>query len=71
MLLNLMLWAKGLPLNAAYLTTDPGTECAWFPDARQLVVINNTDTPRTTAVHTPEGDVTVELEPFATCILDR
>ena len=71
MLLNLMLWAKGLPLNAAYLTTDPGTECAWFPDARELVVINNTDTPRTTAVHTPEGDVTVELEPFATCILDR
>lgn len=71
MLLNLMLWAKGLPLNAAYLTTDSGTECAWFPDARQLVVINNTDTPRTTAVHTPEGDVTVELEPFATCILDR
>ena len=71
MLLNLRLWAKGLPLNAAYLTTDPGTECAWFPDSRQLVVINNTDTPRTTAVHTPEGDVTVELEPFATCILDR
>lgn len=71
MLLNLMLWAKGLPLNAAYLTTDPGTECAWFPDSRELVVINNTDTPRTTAVHTPEGDVTVELEPFATCILDR
>lgn len=71
MLLNLMLWAKGLPLDAAYLTTDPGTECAWFPDARQLVVINNTDTPRTTAVHTPEGDVTVELEPFAACILDR
>lgn len=71
LLLNLMLWAKGLPLDAAYLTTDPGTECAWFPDSRQLVVINNTDTPRTTAVHTPEGDVTVELEPFATCILDR
>lgn len=71
MLLNLMLWAKGLPLNAAYLTTDPGTECAWFPDSRQLVVINNTDTPRTTAVHTPEGDVTVELEPFAARILDR
>ncbi len=71
MLLNLMLWAKGLPLDTAYLTTDPGTECAWFPDARQLVVINNTDTPRTTAVHTPEGDVTVELDPFATCILDR
>lgn len=71
LLLNLMLWAKGLPLDAAYLTTDPGTECAWFPDSRQLVVINNTDTPRTTAVHTPEGDVTVKLEPFATCILDR
>lgn len=71
MLLNLMLWAKGLPLDTAYLTTDPGTECAWFPDARQLVVINNTDTPRTTAVHTPEGDVTVELEPFAARILDR
>lgn len=71
MLLNLMLWAKGLPLDAAYLTTDPGTECAWFPESRQLVVINNTDTPRTTAVHTPEGDVTVELDPFATRILDR
>lgn len=71
LLLNLMLWAKGLPLDAAYLTTDPGTECAWFPDSRQLVVINNTDTPRATTVHTPEGDVTVELDPFATRILDR
>lgn len=71
MLLNLMLWAKDLPMDAAYLTTDPGTECAWFPESRQLVVINNTDTPRTTAVHTPEGDVTVELDPFATRILDR
>ena len=71
LLLNLMLWAKGMPLRTAYLTTDPGTECAWFPETGKLVVINNTDQTRHTAVLLPEGEVPLTLAPFATHILDR
>ena len=38
---------------------------------RDRVVINNTDQTRHTAVLLPEGEVSLTLAPFATCILDR
>lgn len=53
MLLNLLLWAKGLPLNSDWLTTDPETEAAWFPADRTLVVINNSTQKKSTVVKTP------------------
>lgn len=69
LLLNLLLWAKGLPLDADYLTSDPGAECAWYPAARRLVVINNTPEARTTTIKTPDGPVTVALGPDESKIL--
>ena len=72
LLLNLMLWAKGMSLTQTdYLTDNAGCECAWFPAARRLAVINNTDKPQTTRVRTPEGDVQVELDPFATRMIQQ
>lgn len=53
MLLNLLLWAKGLPLNSDWLTTDPETEAAWFPADKTLVVINNSTQKKSTVVKTP------------------
>ena len=69
MLLNLLLWAKGLPLDSDFLTDDPHTEAAWFPADRTLVVINNSEEPRTTRIKTPDGEVTVSLDALETKIM--
>lgn len=61
MLLNLLLWAKGLPLAQPYLTDNAATECAWFPSSRCLVVINNDSQPQTTAIQTEIGMLRIEL----------
>ena len=72
MLLNLMLWATGTDSSRVpYLTDNAACECAWFPAARRLVVINNTEQAQTTVIHTPEGDVRAELAPFATRMIQR
>ena len=72
MLLNLMLWATGTDSSRVpYLTDNAACECAWFPAARRLVVINNTEQAQTTDIHTPEGDVRAELAPFATRMIQR
>ena len=71
MLLNLLLWAKGLPLNSDWLTTDPETEAAWFPADKTLVVINNSTQKKSTVVKTPDGDIAVELDGLETKILPQ
>ena len=71
MLLNLLLWAKGLPLNSDWLTTDPETEAAWFPADKTLVVINNSMQKKSTVVKTPDGDIAVELDGLETKILPQ
>ncbi len=70
LLLNTMLWAKGLPPDADWLTGDPAAEAAYYPASRRLVVINNSERQRTAAVHTPQGDIEVELAPCGSRILD-
>lgn len=71
MLLNLLLWAKGLPLNSDWLTTDPETEAAWFPADKTLVVINNSTQKKSTVVKTPDGDIAVDLDGLETKILPQ
>ena len=71
MLLNILLWAKGLPLDSDWLTDDPMTEAAWFPADKTLVVINNSEEKRTTVVKTPDGEVVVELDALETKILPQ
>lgn len=66
MLLNLLLWAKGLPIDQNYLTDNAETESAFFPADKTLVVINNSAAPQTACVKTPSGSVPVALAPFAT-----
>ena len=68
MLLNLMLFGKGMDLDQIYLTDCADTECAYYPDGRTLVVINNCDHPAKTSVKTDEGRIKFELEPFETKI---
>ena len=65
MLLNLLLWATGKQ-DSLWLTDDPAAECAWYPDARRLVIINNDPEPRTVTVTTDRGPLTVALTGFET-----
>ena len=71
MLLNLLLWAKGLPLDSDWLADDPECEAAWFPADKTLVVINNSNEKKSTVVKTPDGDVAVQLDALETKILPQ
>ena len=70
LLLNLMLYAKGDLGKALYLTDNADTECAFYPNAGRLVVMNETDKDREANVMTEEGAVHVSLKPFETQIMD-
>lgn len=69
LLLNLLLWAKKMPLDGQYLTDDSATECAWFPKDKCLVLYNNTSIERAVSVKTEFGIVKERLEPNATKIV--
>ncbi len=68
MLLQLLLYAKGLPAEQCYLTDSPETECAYYPGSGRLVVINNSDREQETAVKTERGEQHFILQPFETVI---
>ncbi len=67
MLLNLLLEAKGIT-DRKYLTDDPDTECAYYPGSGRLVLINNSDSEKTTKVTTANGVREFTLKPFETQI---
>lgn len=64
MLLNLILYAAGEPLDGMYLTDNALMECAYYPDAKMLVVINNADTEQTATVRTEQGDITFTIDAY-------
>ena len=70
MLLQLMMYAKGLPMEKNYLTDSADTECAYYPNSKKLVVINNSDLVQTTAVMTDAGKKEFTLQPFETQMAD-
>ncbi len=63
MLLNLILMSAG-DENQLYLTDNANTECAYYPDAGKLVVINNTDKGQSTSVKTVKGAIHFTLGPY-------
>ena len=69
MLLNILLWAKGLPLAQDYLTDNPLTECAWYPASRTMVLVNNSADVQQTNVSAGEIVVSKTLAPHATEIV--
>lgn len=69
MLLNLMLYGKKMDLKQKYLTNNPYTECAWYPESHQLVVINNSGTPQKASVETDFGSYHVTLKEYETVIV--
>ena len=67
-LANVILYAAG-GLSPDYVTDNPETECAYFPESRRLVLINNSGESQTACVPTEKGSVTRALEPYETAII--
>ena len=70
MLLQLLMYAKGLPAEQNYLTDCADTECAYYPNSKKLVVINNSDRVQMTSVMTEAGKKEFTLQPFETQMAD-
>ncbi len=69
MLLNLLLWASGRPLEQAWLSDTPGVECALFPASKKLYVINNTEQDKTARIMTDQGPLEVCLAPCGSAMI--
>ena len=70
MLLNLMLYTADRECEEIYLTDNVYTECAYYPGAEKLVVINNSDKCQTANVKTEKGIKTFELIPYEQQVMD-
>ena len=70
LLLNLMLYAKGLDLEQNYLTDNVNAECAYYPKSKKMVVINNCGDVISTEVKTEVGPRKFTLQPYETQIVD-
>lgn len=63
MLLNLIFLGTGIE-TFMYVTDNPNTECAYYPSAKKLVVINNTNQEQRTGIETEYGLKDFTLEPY-------
>lgn len=68
LLLNIIRFAGNELNETKYITDNLYTECAYYPESKTLVVINNSDKKQSTSIDTEYGKQTLELEPFDTII---
>ncbi|WP_341346641.1 1,3-beta-galactosyl-N-acetylhexosamine phosphorylase [Paenibacillus sp. FSL H3-0469] len=68
LLLNLIRYAGNELEETRYLPDNLYTECAYYPESKRLVVINNSGQPQQTTIETDYGPQVVELEAFDTVI---
>lgn len=67
-LMELILFATKQTGPQLYITDQAAAECAFYPDSKTLVIINNSDTEQTVTVPVEDGDVTVTLAAYETRI---
>lgn len=70
MLYHLIRYAGGEGTSGVYMTDNLYTECAYYPENKKLVIINNSDVEQTTTVPTESGDVTVTIAPYDTTFVE-
>jgi hypothetical protein len=70
MLYQLIRYAGGEGLSGLYMTDNLYTECAYYPESRKLVVINNSETQQTTTIPTEKGERTVTIAPYDTTFIE-
>ena len=66
MMLDVLLYARGLLGKAPYLANDARVEAAWYPASRVLVALNNADEAVETEIMLPVGSVPVSVAPMET-----
>ncbi len=64
MLMNLILYGAKEAYDEDFITDNPYTECAFYPDSQMLVVINNTGDFQKTSVSAAGQTHTCTLEPY-------
>ncbi len=64
MLLEMLLYLTGANGSAAGITDEYLAECAWYPESRTLLVLNNDRDPLETTVRFPGGERRVQLEGY-------
>lgn len=68
MLLNLLIKYSGNN-DSKYITSNPYTECAYFPADKKLIVINNSDQEQSTCIKTDSNEMSFDhIAPFDTII---
>ncbi len=70
LLYQLIRFAGGEDITGIYMTDNLHTECAYYPESKTLVVINNSDTVQKTSVETHVGIKELTLEPYQTVFLN-
>lgn len=66
MLYQIIRYAGGEGITGLYMTDNLYTECAYFPESKKLVVINNSDQEQKTTIPTEAGEQTVEVGAYET-----
>ena len=69
MLLEILLYLTGTDGSAAGLTDQFLAECAWFPESKTLVVMNNSDMPMNVNITLPFGSVQAHPEAEEICFI--
>ncbi len=70
LLYQLIRYAGNEGTTGLYMTDNLYTECAYYPDSKKLVVINNSDRVQTTTIMTEQGEKTIEILPYDTTFLE-
>lgn len=70
MLYQLIRYAGGEGMSGLYMTDNLYTECAYYPESKKLVVINNSDVEQTTTIPTDQGDKTVTIAAYDTTFME-
>lgn len=70
MLYQLIRYAGGEGMNGMYMTDNLYTECAYYPESRKLVIINNSDMEQAAVIQTEKGDRTVTIAAYDTTFLE-
>ena len=69
LLFNILLYAAGIDQASPYITSNPNTECAYFPSSKKLIVINNFSEEQSTELNTTSDVIKFDhIPPFETVI---
>ena len=69
LLFNILLYAAGIDQASPYITSNPNTECAYFPSSKKLIVINNSSEEQSTELNTASDVIKFDhIPPFETVI---